>query len=155
MHGVRFGLGLQDTDLSLRFGLFNVACFLGFGLQFGDSDFLELDFLLRAQALVLLLFQEEAFEALGIFSRKLNVTEKDFTNYDSVARQSGLDRVGGFGTQFFALDGKDLAGFVARTKLAIGRRNHRADHLLVHRLRQILVNAAELGGIQAIADGYG
>ena len=95
LHGVGFGLGLQDADLGLRFGLLDVARFLGVGFEFGDFHFLALDFLFGAEALVLLFLQEEAFEALGVFGGKLNVAEKHFADDDAVAGEARLDGVGG------------------------------------------------------------
>jgi hypothetical protein len=73
LHSVGFGLGLKHLHLSVAFGLLHLLDFGAFGFEFRNPDLFFLNLGLHAHLVVLLFLQQQAFEALGVFRRKLDV----------------------------------------------------------------------------------
>jgi len=73
-HGVGFALGLQYPYLGLALRLLYLLNLLRFGFEFGDSHLLSLNVGLNSHAIAFLFFQQQVFQALGVFRWQLDVT---------------------------------------------------------------------------------
>src|ERR1041385_1711712 len=91
LHCVRLGLGFEYHYLCSRFGLFHFTRFLGLGLEFRGLHHLALYLEVDVQSLVFLFLQQQAFQALRVFSRKQYVPQHDFLDDNSVGAEPGRD----------------------------------------------------------------
>ena len=91
LHGVGLSLGFDHLGLRLSLGLFHLLHGLSLGLQLGNLHLLLLNVGHYAELVVLLLLEQQAFEALGILVGELNVAEHDFLNDDAIGAELAGD----------------------------------------------------------------
>ena len=103
LHGIGLALGLHHLGLRVAFSLLHLLHGLGFGLQLGNLHLLLLDVGVDAHLVVLLLLQQQSFQALGVLVGQLNVREHHLFDDDAVGRQLARDDCRSLGAHFFAL----------------------------------------------------
>ena len=155
LHGIGLALGLQHPHGGLPLGLFHLLHLGGIGVGFGDFDLLLVNLGLNAHAVVLLFFQQQRFQALGILLRKFDITQHHFLHHDAVGAQPFANHFGGALTHFFALGGKNFAHRIARHQFAPGRGNHGRHDFFFQRMRQIGFDVVKALGIDLVTHGDG
>ena len=155
LHGIRFAFCLQHSYGGLTLGLFHFLRFGGFGFEFGDADLLLLNLSLHAHLIVLLFFQKQGFESLGVFGGQLNVAQHDFFDNDAVCAKFASDGIGGALADFFSFGCEDFSHGVVGNKLSPSAGHDRRHDFLFDGLRQVALNVIETRGIKTVADSDG
>ena len=152
LHG--FGLALGGDHLGLRFGLGLLLALhlLGVGLELGLLDLLFLQFervlhLLRRQ-----LFGEQAFHALAVLGREIDVAEEDRADVDAVLGKLVAQLLFDHALQFGALFREDLFHREFAESSVEDAVHYRLDQVLAHVAREAAGDLGDAVGIERVAD---
>ena len=109
-----------------------------------------------SRVLVVLLFlQQEVFESLGIFRRKLNVAQHHFLYDDAIDSKLLGDGLRGAGANFFTFGAEDVADGVRSAPFSPGASDDRRHQIGFDRLWQMALDVVEPLGVETIANGDG
>jgi len=102
-------------------------------------------------AIVLLFLEQQPFQSLRVFGRKLHVPQHHLLYHDAVSRQLFGNGFGGLLADLLPPRGEDFADGVVGYQLAEDAGHHRRYEFFLHRLRQIVIDVVQTMGIQTVS----